>query len=216
MELSSGTLIFVAATQETPLDHLAYAHSPTGLYIFTYFESCCLRVWLPVGLNPIKPPLGQWRSWHPLNYWEPLTVTQAAWTITEVRETTRARARMNKKKRFTSKTRSLPQNRDSWLFYLETNTESQGNWRNGNMSQTKEQDGTSERKIKEKRGLDGIISFCPLNHSCPQLNIFHVHSFICLGGGQCSLTKMWTPRGPGLVIFVFTCCLEEYLIMAST
>lgn len=57
------------------------------------------------------------------------------------------------------------------------------------MSQTKEQDETSERKIKEKRGLDGIISFCPLNHSCPQLNIFHVHSFIYLGGGQYPLTK---------------------------
>lgn len=54
MELSSGTLIFVAATQKTPLDHLAYAHNPTGLYIFTYFESCCLRVWLPISLNLIN------------------------------------------------------------------------------------------------------------------------------------------------------------------
>ena len=29
----------------------AYICSPTGLYIFAYFKSCCLRVWLPTNLN---------------------------------------------------------------------------------------------------------------------------------------------------------------------
>ena len=53
----SGAQIFVTATQGIPLDLVTlvakrnYACDPTELYIFAYFKSCCLRVWLPNRLN---------------------------------------------------------------------------------------------------------------------------------------------------------------------
>ena len=49
--------IFVIAAQGVPPDGLAlgasgaYACGPTGLYIFAFFKSCCLRLWLPNRLN---------------------------------------------------------------------------------------------------------------------------------------------------------------------
>ena len=54
----SGAPVFATAAQGTPPDSLALvasgAHtcSPTGLYTLHSFKSCCLRVWLPVSLNP--------------------------------------------------------------------------------------------------------------------------------------------------------------------
>lgn len=30
---------------------MAYVCSPTGLYVFAYFKSCSLSVWLPMNLN---------------------------------------------------------------------------------------------------------------------------------------------------------------------
>ena len=79
------TPIFVTAAQGTPQDHLALAASgtydcgPKGLYILAHFESCYLRVWLPIRLS-----LGtNWdilfhtdRSCHTLNYEHSLKIKQ--------------------------------------------------------------------------------------------------------------------------------------------
>lgn len=54
---SSGALIFVTATQATSPDFLVlvasgvYNCAPTGLYIFVFLKSFCLRVWLSICLN---------------------------------------------------------------------------------------------------------------------------------------------------------------------
>ena len=48
---------FLPATQGTPPHHLAlvasraYTCGPTGLYIFAFLKSCCLRVWLLIHLS---------------------------------------------------------------------------------------------------------------------------------------------------------------------
>lgn len=52
-----GTLILVTPTHRTSLDFLplavtvTYICGLTGLYVFALFQSCCLRVWLPIRLN---------------------------------------------------------------------------------------------------------------------------------------------------------------------
>ena len=56
--------------------------SPTGLYIFAYFKSCHLRVWLPISLkldtkwNP--SPCNTDKSWHTFNNGDLLRINQAA------------------------------------------------------------------------------------------------------------------------------------------
>lgn len=79
---SFGALIFVTTAWETLLGCPALVASgtdscgPIALYIFTYFKSCCLRVWLPISLNPGVDwdPLLQDtdKSGNTLNYGEPL------------------------------------------------------------------------------------------------------------------------------------------------
>lgn len=65
---TSGALDFMAAAQGMPLDYLALvvrmscvpgSHRtvtieeivPKKLYIFAYFQSCCLKVWLSISLK---------------------------------------------------------------------------------------------------------------------------------------------------------------------
>lgn len=61
--------------REMPIFQSSPEKGPTRLYVFEYFKSCCLRVWLPtiVNLNDDWYPL-LWdtdRSWLTLSYWEP-------------------------------------------------------------------------------------------------------------------------------------------------
>jgi len=48
-----------------------YEGGPTGLYIFAYIKSCCLRAWLPVSLKlGVQQDSSLWnmdRSWHSLS-----------------------------------------------------------------------------------------------------------------------------------------------------
>ena len=73
----TGAPVFASAAQRSPPDYLTlvasatYVYSPT-IYIFAYFKSCCLRVWLPMSLNlGADRDSSLWdtdRSWHTLNY----------------------------------------------------------------------------------------------------------------------------------------------------
>lgn len=93
----SLTPILVATMLEIPLDCLALVThrvdtcSLTLLYVFAYFKSFSLKIWFPIGLYlgaDWDPPCWDTdRSWHTLNYWEPLEVKLAAWSCTNVWDT---------------------------------------------------------------------------------------------------------------------------------
>lgn len=61
----SGILIFAKTAWETSLGHPdlvasgTYAFSPTSIYIFAYFQNCCLKVWLLISQTLIA-------DWDPL------------------------------------------------------------------------------------------------------------------------------------------------------
>ena len=62
--------------------------------LFAYLKSCYLRSPVPISLHLgdewYSPQWDTNRSWHILNYWEPLRANKAAWTITKVWETTKS------------------------------------------------------------------------------------------------------------------------------
>lgn len=73
-------VIFVTATQMAFPGHQALARGiyTCGLYIFIYFESCCLKVWPLTSLNLGADWAPLWdtdRCWQTLNSWEPLKIS---------------------------------------------------------------------------------------------------------------------------------------------
>ena len=94
----SRALIFATATQRTPINQLtlvlsrAYACEPMRLYTLHAFKAIAsesgFQSLAPIGLNlgsGYDPSLWDThRSWHTLNYWEPLQMKLPAWTTPKV------------------------------------------------------------------------------------------------------------------------------------
>ena len=114
------------------------------VYLHT-LKSCCLRIWLPISLNlgveilPSKTLTD--RSWHTLNYWEPLKVGCLD-NHKGVRDKEELGCRLNDKV-FVSSMRPRLQDWERWLLYQMRVKEN----KERNMLQMKEQDKTSEKSL---------------------------------------------------------------------